>query len=221
MTRRPIRVLVTAGPTHEPIDAVRYLANRSSGRMGEAIADSALDSGMEATLLLGPIPREPGSRWRTSPRFESCEDLRRLLAAEWPRHDCLIMAAAVADFRPVSISPGKLRRREGLELALESTPDLLAEAAALRRPDQFIVGFALAPEAELAPSAREKLASKRLDAIVANPLETMDAPTIRGTLHLADGRTLTPPQGGRLPKADFARWLIETLRPLLEDRARG
>lgn len=222
MTRRSPRVLVTAGPTHEPIDAVRYLANRSSGRLGEAIAEAAVGQGFETTLLLGPIPREPAPRWRRCPRFERCEDLRRLLASEWPRHDCLIMAAAVADFRPRQVQAGKLRRDGGVaSIELESTPDLLAESASARTARQFVVGFALEPRERLEASARTKLSRKGIDAIVANPLETMDSTCIDGFLLLADGRRRDPPRSGEIDKGEFARWLMETLTPLLEARATG
>lgn len=221
MAPRALRLLVTAGPTREPLDSVRYLGNRSSGRMGIAIADAAVDAGCECTVLLGPVDLGPGSgRWHASPRFERAEDLERLLASEWPRHDCLVMAAAVADFRPRHRAEAKLRRSDGpLSIELEPTPDLLAAAAGQRSSRQFVVGFALEPEAELERSAIEKLRRKGIDAIIANPLETIDSPTIRGTLHLADGRVLTPPDPGALDKRRFAEWLMETMLPLARARA--
>lgn len=219
-TPRPLRLLVTAGPTHEPLDAVRYLANRSSGRMGEAIADAAVECGCDATLLLGPVRREIGPRWRSTPRFERTEDLRQLLRAQWPAHDCLVMAAAVADFTPAESGGTKRRRSEGMvSIRLEPTPDLLAEAAATRNPRQFVVGFALEPEEELERSAREKLRRKGVDAIIANPLETMDSASVRGVLHLADGARLAPPEAEAIDKRCFAAWLMETLLPIVRVRA--
>src|SRR5262245_17381760 len=125
------RVLIAAGPTHEPIDAVRFVGNRSSGRMGLALASAAVQRGWPTTLLMGPtaldLPENP--QWRTI-RFQSTADLQSLLNQLWPDHDLLLMAAAVADFTPVAPpSSGKLERNQGLTLELKSTPDLLVEIA--------------------------------------------------------------------------------------------
>ncbi|MBX3355102.1 MAG: phosphopantothenoylcysteine decarboxylase [Phycisphaeraceae bacterium] len=219
MNSTPLRVLITAGPTHERIDAVRYLANRSSGRMGEALADAACEAGAEVTLLLGPTGRDPGARWRNAIRFESSEDLFRMLADAMPGHDCLIMAAAVADFRPATDHPGKIRRGDSrLTLELLPTEDLLASAAARRRPDQFIVGFALEDPQELEHSARSKLDRKKCDAIVANELSAMGSPTVTGCIYLADGRRESPPRAGPLPKDEFARWVMAVLLPMAATR---
>jgi phosphopantothenoylcysteine decarboxylase / phosphopantothenate---cysteine ligase len=211
----PFRVLITAGPTHEPIDAVRYIANRSSGRMGLSLAQAAARRGWPTTLLLGPTPiQPPQSSFLTTVRFQTTADLQALLAEHWPRHDVLFMAAAVADYTPVhddsaaAQAGGKLRRenREIL-LRLRPTPDLLAGLSTLTRPDQTVVGFALEPVDRLMTSAQEKLARKRLDAIVANPLETMDSPTVTATVLFRDG----PPAAAKpnLAKADFAEWLLD------------
>jgi phosphopantothenoylcysteine decarboxylase/phosphopantothenate--cysteine ligase len=219
---RQRRVLVTAGPTHEPIDAVRYIANRSSGRMGIAVAEASTDRGWPTTLLLGPTPLEPrpsaptpqGHSRRAVHRFRTTDDLRALLREHWPSHDVLIMAAAVADYRPAA--PGSGKRKRGSErwtLELEPTPDLVAELAAASRADQTIVGFALEPAERLERSGREKLAAKGLAAIVANPIETMDAREIEATLLLRDGRTLRPAEGP-LTKERFASWLLDQLDEL-------
>jgi phosphopantothenoylcysteine decarboxylase/phosphopantothenate--cysteine ligase len=207
-------VLITAGPTQEPIDAVRYLANRSTGRMGIALAEAAADRGRPTTLLLGPTPLAPTEHSRlTTIRFRTTGDLRGLLAEHWPDHEVLIMAAAVADFRPVETAgpSAKHRRRSGTwSLQLEPTPDLLGELAAITRPDQLTIGFALEPADRLAASAREKLAAKHLDAIVANPLETIGSERIAATVILRDGRTLAPP-GSDCEKQRFAEWLLDQL----------
>lgn len=224
-THAPLRVLVTAGPTREPLDAVRYLANRSSGRMGMALALAAHRSGAAVTLLLGPIdpiPQEDVEKPDSGiaiERFESSHDLEASLGRLVPAHDCLFMAAAVADYRPESPASGKLRRtREPLTLQLVPVPDLLAAVAADRRDDQFLVGFALEAAHELDRSAREKLRRKNLDAIVANDLATMGAPSVAGRVYLADGRVLTPERAGPLPKQEFAVWLTALLLPLAERR---
>lgn len=215
-----VRLLIAAGPTHEPLDAVRYLANRSSGRLGIALARQASRRGMSTTLLLGPTALEPDddSRYATV-RFRTAADLEALLRAHWPRHDVLIMAAAVADYRPAGDggAAAKHPRAGGTwTLELEATPDLLALAAASARPDQTTIGFALDPAESLIESARRKLAAKHIDAIVANPLETMGATRIRATLILRDGRTLEPPTG-ECDKEHFADWLLDQIERIRSD----
>ncbi len=205
-------ILITAGPTHEPIDTVRYLANRSSGRMGLALAQAAREAGHRVTLLLGPVPVEPPPGIDVH-RFETTADLERLLAFWFPTCDALIMAAAVADYRPVVRSPEKIPRREGrLVIELEATPDLVACCAAARKPHQRIVAFALEAPEMLPQAALEKLKRKRVDAIVANPLATIGSDTVAATLLTTRG-PLSPPTGpaGPMDKRAFARWLIRWL----------
>lgn len=210
-------LLITAGPTHEPIDAVRYLANRSSGRVGCALADAALTLGWRVTLLLGPAPQRP----RTEPnpgqleivRFRTAQDLQTLLQQHLGDHDALIMAAAVADYRPAAPpTEAKLRRTgERLTLDFEPVPDLLAGCAQNRRPGQVLVGFALEPRASLHDSARAKLERKGIDLIVANPLETMDADEIDAALLARPELSAIAgtPGAGPVPKTEFAAWLID------------
>jgi phosphopantothenoylcysteine decarboxylase/phosphopantothenate--cysteine ligase len=211
-------VLVTAGPTHEPIDRVRYLANRSSGRMGMAIASAAVKRGWPVTLLLGPVSAGPPEHSLLQvERFQTAADLGRLLQARWPSHDLLIMAAAVADYTAAEFTDGKLRRRtDDLHLRLRPTPDLLASLSTDTRFDQTTIGFALEHEANLTSAAREKLASKRLDAIVANPLETIDAPVVTATLLWRNGQVQSPPAA--MTKAAFADWLLEQVEPVVRAR---
>lgn len=207
--------MITAGPTHEPIDAVRYLGNRSSGRLGVALADAAAGRGWQVTLLLGPTPLSPRNTRVSLRRFRSAADLEALLSEEFPRCQTLVMAAAVADYRPVqnqSTAHTKIRRTgEALTLELESTPDLLAACAAKRVPGQRLVGFALEPRDRMLASAQSKLERKSLDAIVANPLETMDAPQIEATLLFRAGTRSPVSTPGAIPKEDFADWLLDRL----------
>jgi phosphopantothenoylcysteine decarboxylase/phosphopantothenate--cysteine ligase len=204
----PRKMLITAGPTHEPLDEVRYLANRSSGKLGACLAEAAREAGWEVTLLIGPtsVARPSG----VDPiAFESIDDLESLLQQHFLSCDVLIMAAAIADYRPRPVSERKLPRAGGaLVIELEPTPDLVAGCAGRRQAGQRIVGFALEESGVLEARAREKLRSKGLDAIVANPLETMGADEIRGVLLTASGERIEPP-GSPLSKADFARWLID------------
>lgn len=202
------RVLITAGPTHEAIDVVRYIANRSSGRMGIAIAEAARDAGWEVTLLLGPVSAAMPDRVRVE-RFVSAKDLARLLDVHFAACDVLVMAAAVADYRPVHVDPAKLPRGTG-NFALELTPtaDLVRACAEKRKPNQRIVGFALEEPDSLAQRAARKLHEKKLDAIVANPLETMDSGLISGRVFTPDGVVHTPPDRGAVDKVRFAKWLV-------------
>lgn len=205
----PRRVVITAGPTHEPIDAVRYLANRSSGRLGRALAEEAAHRGWDVTLLLGPVERSGHYTQVRTERFTTTADLQNLLRIHIPDCDVLIMAAAVADFRPKrATADGKLSRSNGpYALELEPTPDLLAEVAMSKRPDQLFVGFALEPRDSMRASALRKLERKHVDAIVANPLETMGSDTIEAEIHWRDGQCVQTP--GVLSKSTFASWLLD------------
>jgi len=166
------RVVVTAGATREPIDGVRFLGNRSSGKMGAAMAEAAVARGADVTLVAGPeAPAVPGAR-RID--FETAADLQRVLADLAPRADIVVMAAAVADFRPPSPVAGKLSRRTAgseIALTLEAVPDLLAGLARARRGARpYLLGFAAETVGgdALAERAAAKLREKRCDAIVAN-----------------------------------------------------
>lgn len=207
------RVFVTAGPTEEPIDEVRFIGNRSSGQLGIAVAVAFADLGSDVVLALGPV-RTPlpaasdGSGRIRVERFRTAADLRAIMARELPAADITVMAAAVADFRPAARQAGKMRRGEARALELELVEDLLSATRAARKPGACVIGFALEPSDELERSARAKLERKDLAGIVANPLETMDAPDIDATVYARDGtvRRAAPP-GTRIAKVDFARWL--------------
>jgi phosphopantothenoylcysteine decarboxylase/phosphopantothenate--cysteine ligase len=201
------RVLITAGPTREPIDAVRFISNRSSGRVGVALAEAAVAAGHATTLLLGPTAARPSITDAELVRFDSTADLQEALEAHFPACDVLLMAAAVADYRPAVVQRGKLERQAGgtITLELAPTPDLVAGLAAQRRRDQRIVAFALEQPQRLEARALAKMQRKGVDAILANPLGTMEAEAIEPTLLWADGRIIRP---GPMPKADFGPWLI-------------
>lgn len=199
-------------------------------------AESAL-RGHAVHLLLGPSRIEPDKAGYRVSRFETTDELAVLLREHVSGCDLLLMAAAVADYRPIGLRRGsadraplhpidadgaKIRRRdEPLYLELAPTPDLLAEAAQRKRPNQVFVGFALEPRDRLDRAAREKLAHKGVDVIVANPLETMDAPDIKarlvasGAAAALDGAA-TP---GALAKVgEFPRWLLDQLTPIVLQR---
>jgi phosphopantothenoylcysteine decarboxylase/phosphopantothenate--cysteine ligase len=164
-----LRVLVTAGGTREPIDSVRFIGNRSSGRMGLALAERALRRGAQVTLIAANVSLdEPAGLRRVD--VETADELAAAVGEEFRSCHVLLMAAAVADFRPGRAAAGKIHREEGvgLDLRLEPTEDVLARIAGDRRPGQIVVGFAAEHGAEAIDRARSKLARKRLDAIVFN-----------------------------------------------------
>jgi phosphopantothenoylcysteine decarboxylase/phosphopantothenate--cysteine ligase len=170
-----LRVLVTAGGTREALDAVRFIGNRSSGRMGLALAAEAARRGAEVTLVSANValPASPGVGVVA---VESAEELRQATLERFPACDVLLMAAAVADYRPAEPHASKISKEEHVELevALVRTADVLAEAAALRRPGQSLVGFAAEHGSDAVRRARTKLERKGLDAIVVNDISRGD-----------------------------------------------
>ena len=163
-------VLVTAGPTHEPIDPVRYLGNRSSGKMGYALAEAALRRGARVILVSGPTALQPPSAAETI-FVETAQQMRTAVLDRWEQASFIIMAAAVGDYHVKAVSPEKIKRKGALDLQLEPNPDILADLGSLRhasgKRSPVLIGFAAETE-HLLENARAKLASKRVDAIVLN-----------------------------------------------------
>src|SRR5688500_13343042 len=208
-------VLVTAGPTREAVDPVRYLSNHSSGRMGVAIAAAAWRRGAEVTLVHGPLSVAPPSGVRAR-AVESTGEMCAAVRDELPGADVLVMAAAPADFRPAAAAATKLKKGEGVPaLALEPTPDILLATRDARRPGAVIVGFAL-ETGDPVPSARDKLARKGLDLVVANDATEAGAgfgvPTNRVTLvDRAGGAEALP----LLDKDEVAEEILDRVAGLL------
>lgn len=207
-----MRMLLTAGGTREPIDAVRYLGNRSSGRMGAAVAAAALEHGHTVTAVVGQVSVAL-PEGATVERVETTRQMHDAVLGHWPDHDVLVMAAAVADFRPVRVTVAKLRREGGPQtLELEPTEDILAAAGAATRPGQVVVGFSLDEATDAARQrARQKLARKGCHLLVFNPLQTMDHPEVSAMLFWRDGReeVLEPSD-----KPTFARRLVTEIERL-------
>jgi phosphopantothenoylcysteine decarboxylase/phosphopantothenate--cysteine ligase len=217
LTVRSLRCLVTAGPTREPIDPVRFLSNRSSGRMGYALATAALRAGAQVTLVSGPVKIPPPGRAHLV-RVETAAEMRRATLHAARQVDLVIMAAAVADYRPATVAKRKIKKQtERLILHLVKTPDILAELGRRKPRRQVLVGFA-AETHELLANARIKLERKNLDFIVANPVGRQDSgfesPFNRATLLARGGAALAFP---RMRKEILARRL---LRIFLDARAR-
>ncbi len=196
-----LNVLVTAGGTREPIDAVRFVGNRSSGRMGFALADEAARRGADVCVVAANVtlPRRAGVRYV---EVESAAELGAACAAEFDRCDVLLMAAAVADYRPAERRADKIKKSEAggeLTLRLERTEDVLSGLAARRRPGQLLVGFAAETGDRALEYGRAKLERKQLDAVVVNdvgaPGVGFDSAENEVTIVTAEGERHVPRAG--------------------------
>jgi phosphopantothenoylcysteine decarboxylase / phosphopantothenate---cysteine ligase len=213
------KVLITSGPTHEPIDPVRFLGNRSTGKMGAALAAEALDRGAAVTVVLGPGASVP-------PGVEvvpiaTAEEMRDSVLARFAEADAVVMAAAVADFRPKAIAEEKLKKDAGVpELLLEPTPDILAELGE-RRTNQVLVGFAAETE-DLEQAGRSKLESKHLDLVAVNLVGRsgtgFGADTNEAMLLAADGEDVPL---RRWTKRELAGAVMDRVAVLLQGHAPG
>lgn len=169
-----LKVLVTAGPTQEAIDPVRYITNHSTGKMGYAIAKMAARRGAEVTLVAGQTALET-QRFVDTVSVRSAKDMYEAVTSRAAEQDIIIKAAAVADYRPKYVSDHKMKKHDGnLVIELERTDDILASLGENRRPGQFLCGFAMETE-NLLENSRKKLKKKHLDMIVANSLRTEGA----------------------------------------------
>jgi phosphopantothenoylcysteine decarboxylase/phosphopantothenate--cysteine ligase len=210
-----LKVLVTAGGTREPIDAVRYVGNRSSGRMGFALADEAARRGAEVTVIAANVglPRKEGIEYVD---VESAAQLEQAAREAFRETDVLLMAAAVADFRPVAPHESKITKtgKDELIVELEPTTDVLAALAAERHPGQTLVGFAAEHGAGAAERAREKLERKGVDAIVLNDVSRpgigFDSPENEVSIVTRAGIREVP----KALKAEVARAIIEVVEEL-------
>jgi phosphopantothenoylcysteine decarboxylase / phosphopantothenate---cysteine ligase len=201
-------VLITAGPTCEDLDPVRYLTNRSSGKMGYAVAEAASRRGARVILVSGPTSLEsPAGVERIATR--TAKEMHLAVQEKFPESSIAIFAAAVADYRPVQTSDQKIKRdKQPLTLSLEATPDILASVAE-NKGDRLVVGFAAETE-RVAENARKKLNAKNADMIVANDVTRegagFDHDTNIVTLFARDGRDLPLP---RMSKAEVAQRILD------------
>src|SRR5512132_134360 len=206
------RIVVTAGPTVEPIDPVRFVSNRSSGKMGYAIAAAAADAGAEVFLVSGPTALRAPARTQLVP-IETAEQMRDAVLGLLPNADAVVMAAAVADSRPIETMERKIKKRDaGKELSLRMTenPDILKAIVGARRPGAIVIGFK-AETGDATAEAGRMLREKELDLVVANdvsePGSAFGSDTDRVTFVSADGAEALP----LLAKTEVARRLIAKL----------
>jgi len=212
------RIVVTAGPTREAVDPVRFLSNRSSGKMGVAIALAAWRRGAAVHLIAGPVSIPLPDVFPVE-RVESAEQMRAAVSRGVATADVLVMAAAPADFRPVTVADAKIKKSHAPDaIALTPTPDILRETIADRRAGMVVVGFALETDDVLA-NAHKKLASKSLDLIVVNDAREagagFDADTNRVTLLTPSGESEALPL---LSKREVADILLDRVEALLGGR---
>jgi phosphopantothenoylcysteine decarboxylase/phosphopantothenate--cysteine ligase len=215
------KVVVTAGGTQEPIDPVRSIANRSSGKQGYALAQAAQDLGAEVVLISGPVALEEPTAVRRIDVYTTNEMLEAVLA-ELHGTQVLIMAAAVADFRPLAPSTVKIKKEKGIpDIRLEKTKDILAEVAAFRQEyswPKITIGFAAETE-HLIENAQAKLRTKSLDMIVANDILASDAgfavDTNRVSLLFQDGRCVELPL---MSKVEVAEQILRQVLDLLDEQ---
>lgn len=211
-------VVVTAGPTREAVDPVRFLSNRSSGKMGVAIAEAAWRRGAQVRLVAGPLGIAPSATLETT-RVTTTDEMRDAVAHALPGADVLVMAAAPADFRPVTVAGSKIKKSGAPEaIALAPTPDILRDTMASRRTGAVIVGFALETDDVLANGAA-KLAAKGLDLIVVNDAREAGAgfegDTNRVTFISREGASEALPL---LSKREVADAILDRIEALLGGR---
>lgn len=169
------RVLITAGPTYEAIDPVRFIGNRSSGKMGVEIAKAFANQGAQVELVLGPSSLKVEHPGITVHRVTSAEEMHREAHRQFDKMDIAVLAAAVADYRPIDVSSEKIKKKDGnMQIELERTKDIAASLGQIKRANQIVVGFALETQNEEA-NARRKLEKKNFDLIVLNSLRDKGA----------------------------------------------
>jgi len=212
------RVVVSAGPTREPVDAVRYVSNRSSGKMGVAVAASAWRRGADVVLVHGPlgVPRPVGVRTVAT---ETTEEMAKAVSREIKDARVLVMAAAPSDFKPAQAKPGKIKKGSAdLSIELAQTPDILLDSIPHRPPNMIVVGFALETD-DAEAYGRSKLAAKQLDLVVVNnatePGAGFEVDTNRVTLI---GRNGAPRALPLLSKLEVADAILDEVEGLLSAR---
>ena len=204
------RIMITAGPTYEKIDPVRFIGNYSSGKMGFALAEECARRGAEVTLIAGPVSMMCSPNIRRID-VESCEEMYQAATMHFPDMDAAILCAAVADFRPENIATEKIKReKDDLVIRLKPTHDIAAQLGKMKQPGQLLVGFALETNDEEA-NAQKKLQKKNLDFIVLNSLQR------KGTCFQSDDNQISilsangQTDFGKKPKTEVAKDIVDEL----------
>lgn len=209
-----MKILVTAGPTREIIDPVRYITNRSSGKMGYALAEALIRAGHRVVLVSGPVSLSAPQGLESLIRVETAAQMAEAVKSVFPECDGAVMCAAVADYRPAEPAAGKIHKSEGdLILRLERTEDILLSLGRMKRPDQLLVGFAAETE-DLRERALGKMERKNLDWIIANrvglPDRGFQSDDNAATAYARSGRIEEFPL---MPKRLLAEKIVELIFP--------
>ncbi|MBN1445597.1 MAG: phosphopantothenoylcysteine decarboxylase [Candidatus Omnitrophica bacterium] len=204
-----MKILISAGPTREYIDPVRFISNPSTGKMGYLIAEECLKKGHSVVIVSGPTHLKPPGKARLL-RVETAEEMRKEILKRFPKADALIMTAAVSDWRPAKKHRGKLKRKKAWELKLVPNPDILKEAVRIKRKNQTVVGFAL-ETSDILKNAGEKLKEKKLDLIVADTPDFLKGKDSKVVFILKDGRV---EKFSRLDKRQTAVKTVKLLEEL-------
>lgn len=212
---RKLNILITAGPTQEPLDPVRYLTNASSGKMGYALANAAITLGHRVTLVSGPVSLQALSKTKVI-QVQTALEMRTQVMRHLKKQDVVIMVAAVADYRPKHFSKQKMKKtRSSFTLKLVRNPDILKEVCAKKRKNQIIVGFAAETEKFL-KNAKRKLHSKKCDWIILNDVSGkkigFNSDKNKITLLNQGG---TPLHLGPSSKKSLAYVILQTIFPFL------
>jgi phosphopantothenoylcysteine decarboxylase/phosphopantothenate--cysteine ligase len=212
-----VRILITAGGTREAIDPVRFIGNRSSGKMGYAAARAAVERGAHVTLVTTPTQIEKPSGCKII-EVETAAQMKQAVMIEAKRSDAVIMAAAVADYRPLKVQGSKLKKKDrgsGLKIEMKRTDDILEELGR-KKGNKILIGFSLETK-DLTENSRKKLEDKNLDLIVANGPEAFDVDSSRAYFIYGDGRTV---ETGLVSKNDIAGKIIKFVAEKLKPRKR-
>ncbi|MDQ7799128.1 MAG: bifunctional phosphopantothenoylcysteine decarboxylase/phosphopantothenate--cysteine ligase CoaBC [Candidatus Edwardsbacteria bacterium] len=203
---RDIPLIITAGRTEEPWDPVRFISNRSSGKMGMALAEQAARRGAKVTLISGPAD-VPAPQVFKHITVNTAAQMSQAVLKELPYNRALIMAAAVADYAPKNIASGKLKKTndDDMTLILKKNPDIIQLAAGRRKAGTVLVGFALETD-NLIANARKKLSAKKLDLIVANPAKTLSSENIQAVIIDKKGKAAKFPP---MPKSNLAGLILD------------
>jgi phosphopantothenoylcysteine decarboxylase/phosphopantothenate--cysteine ligase len=210
------KILITSGPTRQYLDPVRYISNASSGRMGSALAEAALELGHEVCIVSGPVavtyPAEATVVW-----VDTTSDMLREVLARFPQVDGLIGAAAPCDYMPITVSPQKIAKSgQPLTLQLIETPDVVASAAATKQPHQWVIGFALETE-DRHFRAVVKMQRKFCDMMVSNDASAINSSDNRVDILGSSGALIAAVEGS---KAEVARAILAAAQSELIDKRR-
>ncbi|HEV7620556.1 MAG TPA: bifunctional phosphopantothenoylcysteine decarboxylase/phosphopantothenate--cysteine ligase CoaBC [Flavisolibacter sp.] len=210
------KALVTAGPTYESIDPVRFIGNHSSGKMGFAIAEELAERGADVVLVSGPVGLEPKNKRIKQVKVTNAEEMYNASMIDLGSYDIMVMAAAVADYTPVTASTEKIKKNEaGISIALKSTKDILLSLGQVKKDRQVLVGFALETSNEK-ENALKKLNSKNVDMLVLNSLKDKNAgfgfDTNKVTIFFKNGREMTSELKS---KTELAKDIVDALTELL------